>query len=159
MYVSDGATVTLTRSLLERNAPSSTDRSAIFIRETDYNRRNYNGEDVVLRLEEQTFNNDFGVHDIRAGPYARARIYSDLKMPIFNTSNEAVPFWTSPLDEAATDRPGIDSSHPWILCASEVCLRLLFQTVEALSNSVALETGPVQTARKYIICKDTCLGA
>lgn len=128
--IREGATVTLKRSLFACNTQEYGIGAAITLFESSVPLTSSPDQDVVLRLEDVTFQDLTEEHAIAANQFQRHEplVYSNQKWLVkFFTDDEVASSFTLPLEDAPTDRPGINASTPWFVNALEVCLTALLE--------------------------------
>lgn len=139
-FITEGSTVTLKNSEISRNAiPHSFGENAI-IEVYTFDYEDFLGDQYyeylatstlpfkkagILRLQNCTFSDNQGPYTLASKGISEdfafeSQIYSDVQRPVY------LPKFTSlgstlPLEQAPSNRPGIDDTNPWFLDALEVC--------------------------------------
>lgn len=129
MDIRGRATVTLKRSLFARNKEEFSTGAAITLSERLYS--HIPDQDVVLRLEDVAFADLTEEYAIAARRFEQyeALVYSDQQRFVkFFTDGETYSNATLPLEDAPSDRPGIDASTPWFANALQVMHPVLSET-------------------------------
>lgn len=118
----DGATATLHRCNFARNTQEYDIGAPITLSESNTPPKDSPDQDAVLRLQQCTFSDNSASHNISATSFERhaAAIYSDVEHPVLIFSDKTSEGATLPLEDAPTERPGIDATSAWLVNVQEV---------------------------------------